>query len=237
MKKGFLILFVLILIGFTGCATNDTVVPQEKQKENQTEKNYQTNEEKNMPDNQISQAEFPDLKVEVNGEMVNLRDVEIGDTTKVIMKTSHGDVVLRLYREDSPITVENFLRLAKAGFYDGTLFHRVINDFMIQGGDPNSRDENWSTHGTGGPGYRFKDEINDRKIVKGSLAMANAGPNTNGSQFFIVTAEATPWLDGKHTNFGEVVEGMDVVEKIEGVDVDGKDHPLEDVMIEGIVLQ
>jgi len=115
------------------------------------------------------------------------------------------------------------------GFYDGVIFHRVIKDFMIQGGDPTGT-------GTGGPGYTFEDEFNDRKVERGALAMANAGPNTNGSQFFIVTAEATPWLDGKHTVFGKVTKGMDVVDAISNVDRDGRDHPHDDVTIDSITL-
>lgn len=153
-----------------------------------------------------------------------------------IIKTNLGDIELELYGSESPVTVNNFMHLAQAGFYDGTIFHRVIQDFMIQGGDPNSRSDDWSTHGFGGPGYSFADEINDNKLVAGSLAMANSGPNTNGSQFFIVTASATPWLDGAHTNFGRVTSGMNIVRQIEGVEVNSNDHPLEDIVIESIVL-
>jgi len=153
-----------------------------------------------------------------------------------IIKTNFGDIMVRFYAQESPIAVNNFLNLAKAGFYNGTKFHRVIKDFMIQGGDPNSKDNNWDDDGKGGPGYQFQDEINQHKLVKGSLAMANSGPNTNGSQFFIVTAEATSWLDGKHTNFGYITGGLDVVEKIEKVKVNENDHPIEDVIINGIEL-
>jgi len=155
---------------------------------------------------------------------------------QAIIKTNFGDIKVEFYGNDSPITVNAFLNLAKKGFYDNTKFHRVIKDFMIQGGDPNSKDDNWSDDGQGGPGYRFQDEINEHKLVRGSLAMANSGPNTNGSQFFIITAEATPHLDGKHTNFGYVVEGMDVVDKIEAVETNEQDHPTEDVIIESIEL-
>ena len=122
------------------------------------------------------------------------------------------------------------------GFYNETKFHRVIKDFMIQGGDPLSRDDDWSDDGTGGPGYKFPDEINSFKLVKGCLAMANSGPDTNGSQFFIVTASSTPWLDGKHTNFGYVAEGMEVVDKIEAVETNENAHPVEDVIVESIEL-
>lgn len=153
-----------------------------------------------------------------------------------IIKTNFGDITVKFYAEESPITVNNFLNLAKAGFYNSIKFHRVMKDFMIQGGDPNSKDDDWSNDGQGGPGYQFQDEINQHKLIKGSLAMANSGPNTNGSQFFIVTAAATSWLDGKHTNFGYVAGGLDVVEKIEKVAVNANDHPKIDVVINNVEL-
>jgi peptidyl-prolyl cis-trans isomerase B (cyclophilin B) len=143
------------------------------------------------------------------------------------MQTNKGTIALELFDEDAPKTVANFKKLAGEGFYDGLIFHRVIKDFMIQGGCPQGT-------GTGGPGYTFEDEINDHKIVRGALAMANAGPNTNGSQFFLVTTEAAPWLDGKHTVFGQVTEGMDVVDAIEGTDTDRSDRPVEDIRIESV---
>src|SRR6187200_1984341 len=149
--------------------------------------------------------------------------------TTATMHTSEGDIQLELFEEDAPKTVGNFTKLAGEGYYDGLIFHRVIPDFMIQGGCPEGT-------GTGGPGYQFEDEFNDHKVVRGALAMANAGPNTNGSQFFIVTAGAAPWLDGKHTVFGEVIDGMDVVDAIESVPTDGGDKPLEPQAIEGIEL-
>ncbi len=152
------------------------------------------------------------------------------------LHTNLGDIHIEFYPE-SPRTVDNFAKLAKDGFYDGVRFHRVIKGFMVQSGDPNSKDSDWSNDGTGGPGYKFADEFNQHKLVRGSLAMANSGPNTNGSQFFIVTAEATPWLDGKHTNFGYVNQGMDVVSKIEQASTNPNDHPLEDVIITDITLQ
>ena len=145
------------------------------------------------------------------------------------LKTSEGDIVFELFDDEAPKTVSNFKKLASEGFYDGLIFHRVIDDFMIQGGCPEGT-------GTGGPGYKFEDEFNDHKVVRGALAMANAGPNTNGSQFFIVTAEATPWLDGKHTVFGRVTNGMDVVDAIENVDTDANDKPRDDVTIERVEL-
>jgi cyclophilin family peptidyl-prolyl cis-trans isomerase len=141
------------------------------------------------------------------------------------MVTNHGEIKLRLFDADAPKTVENFTTLARDGFYDGLIFHRVIPDFMIQGGDPEGS-------GAGGPGYTFEDEINEHKVVRGALAMANAGPNTNGSQFFIVTIDAAPWLDGKHTVFGEVTDGMDVVDTIEGQPTDGRDRPKDEARIE-----
>jgi len=145
------------------------------------------------------------------------------------LHTNHGPIEVELFDDDAPKTVDNFVKLARDGFYDGVTFHRVIPDFMIQGGDPTGS-------GTGGPGYTFEDEFNDHKVVRGALAMANAGPNTNGSQFFVVTAEATPWLDGKHTVFGQVTQGMDVVDKISSVDTDSNDKPREPVVIERVEL-
>lgn len=156
------------------------------------------------------------------------------DETMVTLETNKGVIKAKLFKNKSPKTVENFLKLSQENFYNGVKFHRVIKDFMIQTGDPNSKDNDWNDDGTGGPGYQFEDEINDVKLVKGKIAMANSGPNTNGSQFFIVTAESTPWLDGKHTVFGEVIEGMDVVTAIEGEKTNENDHPTEDVVINKI---
>jgi cyclophilin family peptidyl-prolyl cis-trans isomerase len=145
------------------------------------------------------------------------------------LHTNHGSIEIELYPDDAPKTVENFEKLAREGFYDRVIFHRVIPDFMIQGGDPTGT-------GTGGPGYQFEDESNDHRVERGALAMANAGPNTNGSQFFIVTAEATPWLDGKHTVFGGVTSGMDVVDAIASLPTDARDKPLDEARIERIEL-
>src|SRR3954451_8345465 len=149
--------------------------------------------------------------------------------SQATMKTTQGDITLELFDEDAPKTVQNFKDLAGKGFYDGLTFHRIIKDFMIQGGCPQGT-------GTGGPGYTFEDEINPRKLVRGSLAMANAGPNTNGSQFFIVTLDATPWLDGKHTNFGQVTDGMDVVDKLENLPTGRGDRPRGDAKIEKLTI-
>jgi peptidyl-prolyl cis-trans isomerase B (cyclophilin B) len=147
--------------------------------------------------------------------------------TAATLHTNHGAIDIELFDEDAPKTVENFLKLARDGFYNGVVFHRVIPDFMIQGGDPTGT-------GSGGPGYQFEDEFNDRKVERGALAMANAGPNTNGSQFFIVTTEAAPWLDGKHTVFGRVTNGMEVVDTISALETDARDRPREDVLIERV---
>lgn len=159
----------------------------------------------------------------------------------VTLKTNYGDVTIELFEDLAPKTVANFEKLAKDGFYNGTKFHRVIKDFMIQGGDPLSKDDlQKNLWGTGGPGYQFNDEINSEKIVRGVLAMANSGANTNGSQFFIVTASAAPWLDGKHTVFGKVVMGMDVVLKIEKVPTfmpGAVDRPLDNVIIEAATIR
>jgi cyclophilin family peptidyl-prolyl cis-trans isomerase len=171
-----------------------------------------------------------------NSNQANLDDLA-KDFRQAVIKTNLGNITVEFYAEESPVTVNNFLNLARDGVFDGTRFHRIIKEFMIQGGDPQSTDplkkDLW---GTGGPGYKFKDEFNERPLQKGSLAMANSGPNTNGSQFFIVTADFTPWLDGKHTNFGYVTLGMDVVDKIEASETDGRDRPMEDVIVEKIEL-
>ena len=149
--------------------------------------------------------------------------------SRATLHTSAGPIAVELFDEDAPETTANFRKLAADGFYDGLAFHRVIKQFMVQGGCPRG-------DGTGGPGYTFDDEINERKVVRGALAMANAGPDTNGSQFFIVTADACPWLDGKHTVFGRVVEGMDVVDAISSVPRDARDKPREPVTIERVEL-
>jgi cyclophilin family peptidyl-prolyl cis-trans isomerase len=143
------------------------------------------------------------------------------------LQTNHGSIEVELFSADAPKTVDNFAKLAREGFYDGLIFHRVIPDFMIQGGDP-------SGTGSGGPGYSFEDEFNQHKVERGALAMANAGPNTNGSQFFIVTAEACPWLDGKHTVFGRVTSGMEVADTISELPRDARDKPREDAIIERV---
>jgi cyclophilin family peptidyl-prolyl cis-trans isomerase len=147
--------------------------------------------------------------------------------SQMTMTTNHGPIVFEMLDDAAPKTVGNFRKLAEDGFYDGLTFHRIIRDFMVQGGCPEGT-------GTGGPGYTFEDEINQHKVIRGALAMANAGPNTNGSQFFIVTTEAAPWLDGKHTVFGRVTSGMEVVDALEGLPTDGRDRPTEPATIERV---
>ena len=149
--------------------------------------------------------------------------------SEATMTTNHGEITFELFDEDAPKTVENFRKLSRDGFYDGLIFHRIISNFMIQGGCPQGT-------GTGGPGYSFEDEFNQHKVVRGALAMANAGPNTNGSQFFIVTVDQAPWLDGKHTVFGKVTNGMDVVDKLESLPTDGRDKPREDARIDTLAV-
>jgi cyclophilin family peptidyl-prolyl cis-trans isomerase len=149
--------------------------------------------------------------------------------SNVTLHTNHGPIEVELFDDDAPKTVQNFRKLSADGFYDGVIFHRVIKDFMIQGGDPTGT-------GTGGPGYTFEDEFNQHKVERGALAMANAGPGTNGSQFFIVTTGAAPWLDGKHTVFGKVTSGMDAVDSIEGTPTGARDKPVDDVVLERVEL-
>lgn len=213
--KLFILLPVLILLG-TGCS----------------EIKEQSNVTQVKDANQVTNTINMSKKINLDNQK-NLA----AEYSQALIKTNKGNIKVVLYFDESPVTVNNFLNLAEQGFYNGTSFHRVIKDFMIQGGDPNSKDQdNRIMHGTGGPAYKFEDEINNHKLVKGSLAMANSGPNTNGSQFFIVTAEATSWLDGKHTNFGYVVEGMTVVDAIENVSVDQNDNPFEPIIVESIEL-
>ena len=149
--------------------------------------------------------------------------------SEAVMKTTEGDITFELFDEDAPKTVSNFKQLAGKGYYDGLIFHRVIPDFMIQGGCHEGT-------GTGGPGYTFEDEINEHKVVRGALAMANAGPNTNGSQFFIFTTDAAPWLDGKHTVYGEVTGGMDVVDRIGTTQTDSRDRPVDAIGIDTLTV-
>lgn len=243
MKKTFLITLSLIFIG-AGCSINpqqttvnsfeDCVAagnPVMESYPRQCKHNNQTFIETITKENTRNTITKPKQASMIDATLA-------GQYSQAIIKTNKGDITVEFYGEESPITVSNFLQLAKDGFYNGTTFHRVIKDFMIQGGDPLSKDQDKrQLHGTGGPDYKFEDEFNNKPIVKGSLAMANAGPNTNGSQFFIVTAEATPWLDGKHTNFGQVISGMNVVDTIENSPIDGRDNPIDPIVIESIELK
>lgn len=160
-----------------------------------------------------------------------------GKTSTAILETNLGTIEISLLLDNAPKTADNFIKLANSGFYDNTKFHRVIKDFMIQGGDPYTKGEDASVYGTGGPGYKFADEPNNLPMVRGMVAMANSGPDTNGSQFFIITATSTPWLVGKHTVFGEVLSGMDVVTKIENQATDSRDLPVKPVVVEKVTIK
>lgn len=217
MKKiSFLFVFLFIL---SGCSDD----------------NSDEQAQKIMNDSNLNQEDVAIKSDNGNIDPNSFKDLT-GQYKFATLKTNKGDIKVSFYADKSPKTVNNFLNLAQLGFYNSTKFHRVIKDFMIQGGDPNSKDDDRSNDGTGGPGYAFEDEFNDHKLVRGSLAMANAGPNTNGSQFFIVTAESTPWLDGHHTDFGEVVSGMDVVFEIEAAEKDQRDNPNDPIIINSIEL-
>ncbi|MFH1286888.1 MAG: peptidylprolyl isomerase [Candidatus Magasanikbacteria bacterium] len=216
--KNFSLLFITILFLGAGCSeevtlrTKDAEAPAAPKPVEVMEE--ETTNDTNMEEHTRTIRDHKDLAAEYSG---------------AIMKTNKGDITIEFFGDQSPKTVNNFMNLADQGFYNGIIFHRVIKDFMIQGGDPEGV-------GSGGPGYKFEDEFNREPLVKGSLAMANAGPNTNGSQFFIVTADATPWLDGKHTNFGKVTDGFDVVMAIQDVETLPGDKPVEEVVIESVEL-
>jgi cyclophilin family peptidyl-prolyl cis-trans isomerase len=215
-----ILLVAVLLYMFTGDSVSQNTKKSVAEKAQQeTLNNKQTEKKENTPEI-------------INKQTTKMPEQANMEYREALIKTTAGDISVRLYAADAPKTIENFTKLAKEGFYVGTRFHRVIKDFMIQGGDPLSKDESQKARwGSGGPGYTFADEINAHKLVRGSLAMANAGPNTNGSQFFIVTKQSTPWLDGKHTNFGEVVAGMDVVDKIEAAQTGANDQPVDPVKI------
>lgn len=235
MKFALLTLMIAFALIFSGCSTDKIQETEKKVNNVQENLNNKAQEIQKNLENTTSQAQEKvqqEAQKQINNSLSS--NMKYQEEQIVSIKTNQGEIKVKLYTPDTPKTVNNFLSLAEEDFYNDTLFHRVIKDFMIQGGDPLSKEADWSIHGTGGPGYTFEDEFNDHKLVRGSLAMANSGPNTNGSQFFIVTAEATPWLDGKHTNFGEVIKGMEIVEKIEAMETDGRDHPVKDVKIESI---
>jgi len=193
--------------------------------------NYQDNNSELVIDNSQKTEEN-------NQNNMQQENKENDQVVKVNIQTSEGNISLEMYPKEAPKTVENFVKLSEQGFYNDTKFHRVIKEFMIQGGDPLSKDESsrqfW---GTGGPGYQFEDEQNNVSLEKGVIAMANSGPNTNGSQFFIITAESTPWLQGKHTGFGKVVAGMEVVEKIENTEVGATDQPTSDITLISVEIE
>jgi len=230
----------------TSTSIQDGLVSNEESEEIEEDSTSNGEEDKNNKENNLinnnegdtSKQAISVSKPDLKKYMVDPNNFEdlVSVYTGAIIKTNKGNITVKFYNNDSPFTVNNFLNLAKLGFYNQTKFHRIISDFMIQGGDPLTKEDDSTYYGTGGPGYRFKDEINSNKLVKGSLAMANSGPNTNGSQFFIVVIDSTPWLDGAHTNFGEVVEGMDVVNEIRLVETGTRDIPLEDVIINSIEL-
>jgi len=235
MKKLTTLSFLVLFLA--GCSGQTTITPSTNEigvgigkENNQTKSAEETSpatQDKKTMSNETA-------KQDPNKPNPNLFEDLYKDYKGAIIKTNLGDIEIEFYAGESPFTVNNFMNLAKIGFYDNTSFHRIIKDFMVQGGDPNSKDDDWGNDGRGGPGYRFGDEFNSHPLVRGSLAMANSGPDTNGSQFFIVTTEATPWLDGKHTNFGKVVKGMDVVDKLEALPVDENDHPTSEAAIKAI---
>lgn len=172
-----------------------------------------------------------------NNKTENKNNMNNIKTEVITMQTSLGNIQIELYPDKAPKNVENFSKLANSGFYENTKFHRVIKDFMIQGGDPNTKTDNTSSYGMGGPAYKFADEINDLPMVRGMLAMANSGPDTNGSQFFIITATSTPWLVGKHTVFGKVISGMEAVDKIENSKVNDSDLPITPIVLEKVTVK
>lgn len=193
----------------------------------------------NSEDKQMIEEEQISTETSQNSDVVQNNTTEINENNmKATIQTNKGTIVLELYSEQTPNTAGNFEKLAKAGFYDGTKFHRVIDGFMIQGGDPQTKDDSLKMMwGTGGPGYQFADEIvPGLSNVTGTISMANAGPNTNGSQFFINVADNV-FLDGKHAVFGKVVEGMDVVMAISKSAKNERDVPVEAVVLEKVTVE
>lgn len=219
MKKIFLILISVFLVFYTiGCSKENKIPVSDKEIENQQEANQETitnkNEEPVQPKEDKQMSSAPEMQIETNKQYFALLD------------TNMGKIKIKFFPKEAPKTVNNFVTIAKKGLYDETIFHRVIKDFMIQCGDLGSAIS-----------YTFEDEINSKKLVRGIVAMANGGPNTNTSQFFIVTTQSTPWLDGKHTAFGEVVEGMDTVDKIESVQTVPGDRPASEVKINKVTIE
>jgi cyclophilin family peptidyl-prolyl cis-trans isomerase len=244
MKK--IIILAIFALFLTACTVskqpNDVT---KKEKSMETLNKEKTEETIDVTKTEEKNNKKAELKEEGEGERNQaLRaptqaDVDaLPEQVSITLKTNKGDIIIKLFPQRTPLAVANFLNLAKANFYDNVKFHRVIPDFMIQTGDPNSKDNNWADDGTGGPGYQFPDEVSvEDKLVRGVVAMANSGPNTNGSQFFIVTAEATPWLNGRHTIFGKVSQGMEVVDAISQVERNARDHPLQEVVIEEVKIE
>lgn len=243
MKKALIIAIPVLLIALLGYVFLSKEPVEETKKTNVpggTVTDFTINEkrEANMELSNTSTSTSTSTDESMEKKDSAVEETTPDKVTQATLKTSMGDITVEFYGDDSPNTVNNFVKLAKEGFYNGIKFHRVIKDFMIQAGDPLSKDDSQKDFwGTGGPGYMFEDEFNNHPLVAGSFAMANAGPNTNGSQFFIVTADSTPWLDGKHTNFGQVTQGLDIVMAIQGVATEGADRPVEAVVIESIELQ
>ncbi|MFZ2193717.1 MAG: peptidylprolyl isomerase [Candidatus Moraniibacteriota bacterium] len=225
----FLSIFALIVI-FSGCSNplgdNKTIKEESEQKTAKTE-NVSSNNLNNNQKNMMSTLKAPTISQEL-----------IKKYPFAVIKTNLGDIKVKLAGVETPLTVTNFLQLADSKFYDGVRFHRVIKGFMIQTGDPLSKDDAMKNRwGTGDPGYKFKDELKGtEKYPQGTVAMANSGPNTNGSQFFIVTASPQVALPASYTVFGEVVSGIDVALKIENVKTTTPDRPVENVTIKTIEL-
>ena len=256
-KKTIISVVFLLLLAFVAYqiniamnknAENNNVSVNDTANDDENEKNDSANNIDNT-DTQDDLAQNEESAEPVDNPQDEDENISEDRTNKiVVIETSRGNIKLELFANDAPKTVENFVKLAGDNFYNGTKFHRVISDFMIQGGDPLSKDDDPSNDGTGGPGYKFDDEmnpislglseatiknyeaggyvynynLNSHKMEVGVLAMANSGPNTNGSQFFIVTESSQSHLDGKHTVFGKVLEGMDVVRSIEQGDMMSK---------------
>jgi len=234
-----------LIILLSGCSTANKPEPSQDSAQNQS--GYLRNMVgiKNQAEINIKDAQEAEnkrlketLKEDTNNKANNVNNMDyVKKYSGAVLNTNLGKIKIKFYNEDSPVTVNNFLKLAAEKFYDETKFHRVIKGFMIQGGDPNSKDDDWTNDGQGGPGYKFKDELKGtEKYLQGTLAMANSGPNTNGSQFFIVTASPEASLPPSYTVFGQVVTGLDVALKIENVKTNAQDHPLEDVVIQSIEL-
>jgi cyclophilin family peptidyl-prolyl cis-trans isomerase len=244
MKLKLLFIIIVGALALTGCASSNTInVKLQPQSADPAAASSSAKATEDKPasvgqnDNQINQNQMSIGKTTTNNAPGTADSKLLAVYSGAILHTNFGDIEVKFYNDEAPITVTNFLKLAQAGFYDSTKFHRVIPNFMIQGGDPNSKDSDWSNDGTGGPGYQFNDEPNNEKLVYGSMAMANSGPNTNGSQFFIVTkTDGTSWLDGSYNNFGHVVKGMDVALKIVNLPRNANDHPTTDAVIKSVTL-